>query len=447
MGLISKSAFATWLSCMLSLSASAIASESSVPVLPDPLTLDYALSLADEPHPDLLLKDAGILEAEAKRKSIEGDIGYDIDIDISAYGTNEKATHSIRRQDHVRAGFIVSKTFYDFGHTDALLSGADELKYSRELAYSDARGQRRLDIMAAYFNVLLADLKFSLYNEAMSIGYVNYDKEKDRRELGQRTDLDVVKRDSEYQRLRYLRYQSENQQRETRVALAEVLNRPGQLSSTLAIPKLDVLTRKLPEFEPLQKQALEKNIHINALRHDVSAAEKDLSAARDSDGPELKGRLEAYSFEGGAGSTSDYRAELSLIYNLYDPEKNGNVAAELAHLYIARAQLQKAESTLRQDLLKTWHKIEELNVKRDEMAVLLELRELQLEKSRALYEMEVKADLGFSMTELTDIQLKSAQTDYQLVLAWYQLDLLAAKIKLDFKQRIHQPAETHQGEE
>lgn len=441
MGLISKSAFATWLSCMMSLSASAIAAES--PVLPDPLTLDYALSLADEAHPDLLLKNAGILEAEAKRKSIEGDVDYDLDLDISVYDTDEVSARTARRQDHVRAGFIVSKTFYDFGHTDTLLSGADEFRYSRELAYYDARGLRRLEIMAAYFNVLLADLKFSLYNEAMSIGYVNYDKEKDRRELGQRTDLDVVKRDSEYQRLRYLRYQSENRQRETRVALAEVLNRPGQLSSNLAIPKLDVLNRKLPEYELLQQQALEKNIHINALRHDLRAAEKDLSAARDSDGPELKGRLEAYTIESDLGSTNDFRAELSLIYNLYNPEKNGNVAAELARLYIARAQLQKAESTLRQDLLKTWHKIEELTVKRDEMAVLLELRELQLEKSRALYEMEVKADLGFSMTELTDIQHKSAQTDYQLVLEWYQLDLLAAKIKLDFKQKINQPAETH----
>lgn len=447
MGFLSKSAFTSWLTCLVSMPAIVLAAEPPVAQLPDPLTLEHALSLADEAHPDLLIKDADILNAEAKRKSIEADTGVNVDLDLSLFGTNEDSQRNVWRRDHARAGIIVSSTFYDFGHTSSLLSGADEHRYSSELAYHDARGQRRLDIMTAYFNVLLADLKFSLYNEAMAVGYVNFDKAKDRREMGQRTDLDVMRREAEYQKLRVLRYESENQQRETRERLAEVLNRSGQPPANLAMPKLDVLKRKLTELEDLQKQAHKKNFHLNALRHEIRAAENDLEAARSSDGPELKGRFEAYGFESDTGNSDEVRAELSLIYNLYEPERDATVAAELARLYKTRAQLNKAESDLRLEILRIWHQLEELIVKREEAEVRLVLKELELEKSRALYEMEVKADLGYSMSELTNAQLNSAQTDYQLALVWYKLDLLTANIKMDLNQRIDQPGETLRGKQ
>jgi len=447
MGSVLKSAFATWVTCMVFLPAVVFAAEPSATKLPDPLTLEYALSLADDAHPDLLIKDADILSAEARRKSIEADRGVNVDLDVSVYGINQDSRQNVWRRDHARAGILVSSTFYDFGYTSSLLSGADELRSSTELAYHDARGQRRLDIMTAYFNVLLADLKFSLYNEAMAVGYVNFDKAKDRREMGQRTDLNVLRREAEYQKLRVLRYESENQQRETREKLAEVLNRPGQPPADLAMPKLAVLDRKLVEVEDLQEQAYKKNFHLNALRHEIRSVENNLEAARNSDGPELKGRLEAYGFESDTGSSDEFRAELSLIYNLYEPERDANVASELARLYKARAQLNKAESALKLEILKVSHQLEELIAKRKEAEVTLVLKELELEKSRALYEMEVKADLGYSMSELTNAQLKSAQTDYQLALVWYKLDLLTANIELDLNQRVKQPEETPRGQQ
>ena len=445
MGLISKTAFLYWVVCLVSAPVVYAAQQDpQVAKLPDPLTLEYALSLADEAHPDLIIKDADILSAEAKKQKLKANNGLEVDIDLSLFATNDDTSQNVWRQDHARAGVIVSSTFFDFGYTDSLVSGADELKLSSQLAYHDARGKRRLEIMAAYFDVLLADLKFSLYNEAMAVGYVNFDKAKDRREMGQRTDLNVMRRESEYQRLRVRRYESENEQRQTREKLAEVLNRPGQPPGNLAMPQLDVLKRKLTDVEDLHQQAFEKNFHLQALRHEVRAAENDLQAARSSDGPELKGTVAAYGFETDSGSSDELRAELSLIYNLYEPQRDASVAAELARLYKARAQLDKAESWLRLEILKIWHQLEELTVKREEAEVRLVLKELELERSRALYEMEVKADLGYSMSELTSAQLNSAMTDYQLALAWYKMDLLTASIKMDLDQRLNRPDEHDQ---
>jgi len=436
MDLISKSLLILLVTSFLVTPGSA---ETSLSQLPDPLTLKYALSLADEAHPDLLLKDAERLEAEARQKEIESDTGLDVDLDIGVYATDTDRVFFASRKDHARAGLIFTQTFYDFGRTDSMLAAVEELKHSRELAYHDARGQRRLQIMSAYFDVLLADLKFSLYNESMAVGYVNFDKAQDRRELGQRTDLDVIRREAEYQKLRVARYQSENQQRETRARLAEVLNRPGQLPATLSMPALMALKNKLPEVELLQQQALEKNLHINALRHEIRAAEKDVGIARDSLGLELKGRVEAYGYESDIGTTDEVSAELSLVYNFVRPDQDAEVAAALTQVYTKRAQLQKSESELRQQILSLWHQAEELSVQREAADVLLQLKELELEQSRALYEMEVKADLGFSMTELTEAQLNSAKTDYQLVLVWYKLDLLTANVEMDMNHRVNHP--------
>lgn len=436
MGTLSKSIFL--LSVFVG-TATCMANEQSKQNLPDPLTLEYALSLADEAHPDLLLKESEILAADALRKDIEKDTGLDIDFDVGAYSSNIDSINIPRRRDHIRAGVVLSQTFYDFGRTSSLLDAVKDIRNSRELAYHDARGQRRLQIMSAYFDVLLSDLKFSLYNEAMAIGYVNFDKDQSRRELGQKTDLDVIRREAEYQKLRVERYDSENQQRGTRASLAEVLNRPGQLPVSLAMPTLDVLNRKLPEVEDLQALALEKNFHLNALRHEVRAAQTDLTTARDSKGLELKGRVEAFGYETSRGTEEELSADLSLTYNFIRPTQDADIAAALAILYSRRAQLQKAESELRQQILNLWHQIEVLQVKREEAATLLQLRELELEESRALYEMEVKADLGYSMSRLTEAQLNSAQTDYQLALVWYKLDLLTANVQMDMTKTIEHP--------
>ncbi len=398
--------------------------------LPDPLTLEYALSLADEGHPDLLIQDAKILDAQANKNSIDSSTGFDVTLDLGLYVTDEDRFQSFKNRDHARAGVIVSKTLYDFGHTNDRVDAAGQLVDSEQWKYQQIRGYRRLAISEAYFNVLLADLQFSQYNEAMSVGFVNFDKAKDRRELGKRTDLDVLKRESEYQRLRVLRYQSENLQRSSRAKLAEVLNRPNQLPASLAIPKLPALNRKLPEIELLQEQALKNNFDVKAYKYAVKAAETAVVAARNRNNPKIDAIVTAHGYETDFGSVDEATAALNFTYNLYQPDQDSVIASELAGLYSARAQLNKVESDLRQTVLQLWHEIEELSVKRESLNVLLELRELKLEQSRALYEMEVKADLGFSMVELTEAQYSQAQNDYRLALAWAKLDLITGNLEL-----------------
>ena len=146
----------------------------------------------------------------------------------------------------------------------------------------------------------------------------------------------------------------------------------------------------------------------------------------------LIGRLLAYRFDGNYDREEDELfAQLVLEIPLISPNKDSDIAAEIAKVYEARALLQKSESQLRQSVLKLWHDIEVLQVRRDQMAKLNEFRELSLERSRALYEMEVKADLGDAMVQLTEAQFQVAQTDYQLSLALYKMKILTGKLDLN----------------
>lgn len=398
--------------------------------LPDPLSLDYALSRADAPHPDLLLQDARIKSIEANKQGIEDAGGLDAYLDISALDTNQ-VRPQVRRSDHLRAGIILSTVLYDFGQTNKKLDAIEGQLASEQFNYLDVRTQRRLQILTAFFNVLLSDLGFSRYNEAMATTYISLDRARDRRKLGQETDLKVLELEIEYERVRGLRFESENLQRETRAFLAELLNTPGQLPSTLAMPKMAGLDDKLGEVEQFQSMAMRHNYRINALRSRLQAAEKAVVVARASDSATLYGRLQAHQYQGRERQAEEVYAELVLEIPLLEPKKDSAIATEMAKVYEARAELRKSESQLRQSILKLWHDIEVLQVRRQQMTKLSEFRELSLERSRALYEMEVKADLGNAMVELTEAQYQVTQTDYELALALYKMKILTGNLNLD----------------
>ena len=56
-----------------------------------------------------------------------------------------------------------------------------------------------------------------------------------------------------------------------------------------------------------------------------------------------------------------------------------------------------------------------------------EYRDLQLERSRGLYELELKSNLGTSMSETSDARLRARRNEYQLALSFARLGALLGK--------------------
>lgn len=396
-----------------------------LPALPEPLTLEYALSLADDPHPDLLAAAADRDLARAERDLAASITGLTASINAEAKWIEPSEYAFDQSQNDSQAHLRVRKRLYDFGYTRASVAAADALLDSRQLQYADTRQQRRLDILGRYFDVLLADLAFRVQDEAMAIAFVRLDRIRDRHELHQVSDVDLLASETRYEETRSLRYRAQAGQRTARVRLAEVLYRPGQLSNTLVEPDLSRIVLEPPPLDELITEVLQANPRIQALRAEAESGRERLQAARASDRPILLGAAEVSEYVRETGSTDPWSIGLQLEVPLYTGGRSGAERARArALLRRTEADIAAAELNLRQDVQALWEEINVLRANRDEARTRMEFRELSLDRSRALYEMEAEADLGDAMVFSTEARLREARLDYQLLLNWARLDLL-----------------------
>ncbi len=398
--------------------------------LPDPLTLEAALRLAHDAEPDLLAAEAAVREAEAERDRAASRLGLSAQAELRLrWVQNPLKTPGPGHEDH-RAGLLVSKTLYDFGRTEASILAAGTDVEARRWLLAEARQRQVLRVMQAFFDVLLADMAFYRDNEDMSVKYVRLDRLRDRRALGQVSDLEVLEQEAVYQESRRRWYQSQQRQRLTRTRLAERLGRPRDVPANLEPPRLDFSSRTLDEVEVLQRQALEGNFRLRALRARLEAAEARVAEARRQLGPRLRGEAEAYQYTRIRGSADEWRVGLVLEYPFLDGGRtDAEVARAQAEVFGAQAEIARLEREIRLAVLDLWLELDALRVRRDEARTEVDYRELYLDRSRALYEMEVRTDLGDAMTRITDAQLKAMEVDLRTALAWAELDALRGTLR------------------
>ena len=399
--------------------------------LPDTLTLEYALSLADEPHPQLMLREADMRQAQAEQAIVDSGTDTQVSLEGRLRYVEPPDTFSYLSHNDSNVGITIRKDLYDFGLQDARIKAAQAEVAASQYAFLDARAQRRLIIMQRFYDVILADLQFSRYNEEMAVEYVSFDRLQKRKDVGEVSDYQVKKQEARYQQVRYLRVAAENEQRRTRALLAEALNHPGELPSELAKPDLTILKRQVPDYDDLLAMALEHNYKIKSLRDKVDAAEQQVAAARAGENPKLVGEVEAYDYARELGSYDKFRAGIAIKIPLFAGSRtDAQTAKAQARLYNIRAQLQDTQNLIRQRLLDTWLELQSLQARRQEMKVLRNYRDLNLDRSRALYEMEVSTDLGDSMVQITEAEYLSAQADYKMAETWTRLDILTGQLKL-----------------
>ena len=408
---------------VVSSAATVHAAESSP--LPDPLTLEYALSLADEADPSVAQAQADVDSARASVLEADANTAVNVDVEGRLRWIEPADTSPDPSHDDNKVSLFVRKNLYDFGRSSALQAAASAELAGKEQLLMDSRQQRRLVIMRRYFAVLQADVEYARDDEGMAVAYVDLDKLRQRRDLGQASDLDVLAKENEYQKTRRQRALSEARMRATRAQLAIALNRPGELPANLAKPDLSRLKRQLPDYQVLLDKALADNHRLLALRERVKAAQQMVDAAYAGRRPRLSGELEASSYSRSLGSNDKLRAGIYIDVPLYDGgTTNSAVARQQAALYKVQAQLDEAERDVRQAVLDQWLELSNMNTRTDEARALRDYRELYLDRSRAIYEMEVKADLGDAMVRLSESQLAEDTAKYAIALAWERMDAL-----------------------
>lgn len=401
--------------------------------LPERLTIEHALSLVEaSQHPELERARARIDQAEAEQLAADAQTGLDARIVGRLRYVEPNENSPDQSHDDNAVSLFVSKPLYDFGRSEAQTSAADAQKRASELAYIDAFNARRIEVMQRFFDVIIADHEFLRDNEDMAHRFVRVDKARDRMELGQLAEVEVLRLETIYQERRLNRYRSEARQRSTRANLAIALNKPNDLPGEVVYPELPSLKRDIPDELALQKLALEKNPAVIASRASVQSAQARVDAARASDNAILSAEAEASSFSREIGSRDDARIGLRLEIPLFTGGKNeAAVAKARAELRQARANAVAVEAKVLEAVLAAALDIRTLRAQLQQAEAQRDWSEQNLDLRRSQYELEQQATLGDAMVEIAKSELFTARTQFQLALTWARLDALLGKTVFD----------------
>jgi outer membrane protein TolC len=300
---------------------------------------------------------------------------------------------------------------------------------AREADLTTALDNRRLEIMARYFDVLLADLQYTVDNELMSVYYVAFDQGKDRLAQGQISSVELAELESNYRDTLEKRNASAQRQRITRALLANAMNRPGDLPGELEDPELPGNQRTLPDYEALLPILLDNNPRLHAQQDMLAASQKRLESLRAETGPTLDAEIQAADYSRPSTTRDNLSAGVILSWPLYQGSRSDSrVAREIARFDKLQASTEKLKMDLTQALLETCLDVARLqSTARGAARKYTEYRDLQLERSRGLYELELKSNLGTSMVETSDAKLRARRNEFQLALSFARLEALMGK--------------------
>ncbi len=414
-----RTAWGALLACALSSAA-----------LAERLTLEEALAAATSAHPDRRIAESDLAVARADRQQAESLRDFSLFLD-GALRSGRRPNDSLVDAGEWKAdniGRIVArKPLLDFGRSSQAIAAADQGVAARQADLYNVENLRRIDIMARYFDVLLADLQYAADNEFMAVAYVNWDSAQDRFEVGQISQPELLRLEADYQDIRERRNASQQRMRSTRQRLAHAIHRPDQLPAELADPALEDNARPVPAYETLLPWVMENNPRVRALRAQLAATDARLAAIRAERNPVLDAEVVggAYSRE----STTRDDLSVGLVFNipLYQGARvDGRIAREFALKERSEAELEKTRLELADTLLATLQEIEWLRGSgRGAAEKQIEYRDWALERARAEYELELKTNLGTSMAETQSAKLRRKQVEYRLALALARLEALS----------------------
>jgi outer membrane protein TolC len=411
-------------------------SAAETPPIPVPLTLEFALAAGtDSSNPTLLAAQAETRAAEAELADAESSYDLESSLSLTAGWVEPNTLAYDQSHNDSLARISVRKVLYDFGVTGDRIDSAESLVRAGELEYRVTRQHQIITVARHYFEVLLADLKYTWENENLAMEYVQYDRIRERHALKQVSDVDLARSENAYQTALTRRTASETAQRTSRALLAVVINRPGELSAELAEPALSLAGRVLPELDELVAEALNGNIAIQVGRKRESAARLSLDSAKQRIRPTLDATLELSEYSRNLPGNDDARARLNLVIPLNESgAQRSDIASKRAQWLKLSAQVLQLEAEARRQLAAVWQRLLQLQSHRRELDVANKRAELELDRARGEYELEMKTSLGNAMVNISKVRYERAKNEYESALAWMDLYLLLGRNPEDVLQ-------------
>jgi outer membrane protein TolC len=402
----------------------------SGPVAAERLTLDEALATVAAAHPDRRMAESDLAVSRADREQAASRQDFSLFLD-GALRTGLRPKDGLPnagdwRPDNI-ARLVARKPLLDFGRTDQAITAADQEIVARQADFLNIDSLRRIDIMARYFDVLVADQQYVADNEFMTVAYLDWDKARERFDLGIGNRPDLLRLEALYQDWRERRNASLQRMRSTRQKLANAMYRPAQLPTELAEPILKDNARTVPDYDSLLAWVMEKNPRVQSLQAQVAAADARLASIRSDRNPVLDAEVVGGSYSRPSTTRDDLSVGLVFNIPIYQGGRlDARGARELALKERRVAELEKLKLDLSDTLLATLQEIDWLRGSgRPAADKQVEYRDWALERARAEYELELKTTLGSSMAETQAAALRRRQMEYRLALALARLEALS----------------------
>jgi outer membrane protein TolC len=401
----------------------------------DTLSLSRALEISESNgSPGLDVAESQILESSAELDSVKSKYGVRVKAELApryVYAIDDVGEDNINDSYYFLS---TSKVLTDFGQTEKLSEAAEAELRASAIDFVSERFRRRLLIVRAYMNVLLSDLKYLADYEKMVVKFLRYDKKRERHELGEVADVDLLELESAYREELINSMRSENRQSESRAELAALLNRPDDFPATLNPININLDEVAIPEYEELLEKVLALNPELTAQQQRVKAAEAKLEHSKMTSRPVLDSALELGNYERRYGEGAKWRLGLNLTIPF---REGGRLKAEragrLAQLQQEQARYKEMKILLRKKVLELVQELRVLKTAVQSANLKLDYRDLYLDRSRSAYELEVQTNLGDAAAEMSEAQWYVKKVQFDLLLTLGSIDALQG---IDPAQRL-----------
>ena len=390
--------------------------------LPTPLTLEYVLNLPAHMSPSFMRQQARMLQVQAQQMEsvAEDNLSFDLQ------GRLGQREYMNEGEDYNLAALHLGLPLYDFGRT-----ASDAQAWSLDVKANEYRlklieQQFRLDLMRSYFNVLLADARYRIDNEAMAIAYVALEKSREAHELGQASDTELYESEEKYQRALLKRQQALSDLRRLPMLLINAMGYPNSELPDLKLPKLIEPPESLSELDFYLNLALNNNPEILAAKQAYDASQYRVASAQAKEGPEIRadawlGQLSSFPEE----REGNWRAEVSINIPLFDGGlSKSRVDHQRAKSQQTRADIFDIKQQIREQVMNLFFKLKLLAVEKKTVVASQNAADFNLDYKRALYENEQQTDLGDAMVRITQTQYDALAFDLKGALMWAQMQAL-----------------------
>jgi len=409
--------------------------EEAKPNFPKVLTLSDALAMVAEDHPAFLKTRSDTASVRADQLDLKNRGRPRTHLELDLRTVDRIAFPGHRFTDDSRALLTLDKPLHFFGKLEPLSRSIATRINALQQTRAGDRTALRLNIIQAFFDVILSDYAYAAIDEEMTLAFLNFDSTRDRWEIYHEVaEVEVRKLESLYLDALARRTEARHAQRASRLRLALTLNRPQAYPDRLIEPDLSAYRRDNPDYEELLARVLQNNPVLQAKQLDLQALKHRLTYLTDSRRPVLGTKFQAADYEDTSSARRDrFRVSLYLNIPLSASRDSGReVARQQAEILKKESEVALLEQELRLQTLRLIQQLEQLDAEITSARSHLLYTELELDKVRLQYEMEVHARIGSANAEVAKAVYELAAARYRKALVWEKIDALSATAPVTF---------------